>query len=120
MLELDTYLLKLAAHLIAPSLSHVFNLSLYQGVLPDDFKIARITPVFKNKGNLSDVSNYRLISVVSHMSKILESLVNKQLLSHLINGKHLSSNQFAYIKGKSTQLALHKIIDNWLENIDKA
>ena len=118
-LELDTYLLKLAAHLIAPSLSHVFNLSLYQGVLPDDFKFARITPVFKNKGNLSDVSNYRPISVISHISKILESLVKKQLLSHLINGKHLSSNQFAYIKGRSTQLALHKIIDNWLENIDK-
>ena len=117
-LELDTFLLKECAHLIAPSLTHVFNLSLHHGTLPIDFKIARTTPVFKNKGSITDVSNYRPISVISHISKLLESIVKQQLLTHLIEQQLLSKNQFAYIKGRSTETALHKIIDNWLNNID--
>ena len=105
-------------HLITASLTHVFNLSLYHGTLPIDFKIARTTPVFKNKGSITDVSNYRPISVISHISKLLESIVKQQLLTHLIEQHLLSKNQFAYIKGRSTETTLHKIIDNWLNNID--
>ena len=107
-LELDKFLLKECAHLIAPSLTHVFNLSLHHGTLPIDFKIARTTPVFKNKGSITDVSNYRPISVISHISKLLESIVKQQLLTHLIEQHLLSKNQIAYIKGRSTETALHK------------
>ena len=53
------------------------------------------------------------------MGKILEQAVKHQLVTHLINGKLLSPNQFAYIKGKSTQTAPHNIIDSWLSNIKK-
>ena len=74
--------------------------------------------MFKNKGSIKDVSSYRPISVISHISKILESGVKEQIFSHLINHKLLSSAQFAYVKGKSTQLALHTIIERYLKNID--
>ena len=114
-LDLNTKLLKIAAHDIAPSLTHILNLSLKSGEVPDDFKSAIVTPVFKNKGSIKDVSSYRPISVISHISKILESGVKEQIFSHLINHKLLSSAQFAYVKGKSTQLALHTIIERYLK-----
>ena len=117
-LNIDSKLLKIAAHLISPSLTHVFNLSLHAGILPDDFKFARVTPVFKNKGDPFDPSNYRPISVISHVSKILEKSVKTQLMSYLLRNNLLTSNQYAYIKGKSTQLALHTVIEKWLKNID--
>ena len=106
-------MLKIAAHL-----THVFNLSLHAGLLPDDFKFARVTSVFKKKGDPCDPSNYRPISVISHVSKILEKSVKTQLMSYLLRNNLLTSSQYAYIKGKSTQLALHTVIEKWLKNID--
>ena len=116
--DINTYLLKSSAHLIAPSLTHIFNLSLYSGILPSDFKIARVTPVYKKSGDPADVSNYRPISVISNISKILEKLVKVQLMHHLTKFKLLSSTQFAYIKGKSTQLAIHTVTERFLQNIE--
>ena len=48
-LDMDGRLLKLAAKLLAPSITYIFNLSLQRGVIPDDLKLARITPKFKGK-----------------------------------------------------------------------
>ena len=71
-LNFDHKLLHLSAPAIAPSLSHIFNLSLHHGTIPDDWKTARITPIYKNKGSKDDPNNYRPISVVSTIAKILE------------------------------------------------
>ena len=98
-LDIDTKLLKIASPFIAPSLTHVYNLSLYNGVVPNDFKKARITPVFKNEGDRNIAANYRPISVISHFGKVLEDIVKKQLVDFLLKHRLLSSNQFAYIKG---------------------
>ena len=88
-LEMDTKLLKiaahliLAAHLITPSFAFVCNLSLRQGVVPLDFKLAQLTPIYKGKGNKSEYTNYRPISVVSHLGKSLEKAVKHQLVAFL-------------------------------------
>ena len=61
---------------IAPSLTHIFNLSLYQGMLPSNWKIALVTtPIYKNTGDKSDPNNYRPISVVPTTAKIIEKAV---------------------------------------------
>ena len=86
--------------------------------MPNDFKKARVTPVFKNKGDRNIAANYRPISVISHFGKVLENIVKKQLVDFLLKHRLLSSNQFAYIKGKSTQTALHTITESLLRNID--
>ena len=67
---MDCKLLRLASPIIAPSLTHIFNLSLAQGQMPSDWKIARVTPVYKNKGSKDDPGNYRPISVVPTVKKI--------------------------------------------------
>ena len=94
-------------HISLHPLTHVLKMPLHHGTLPIDFKIARTTPVFKNKGSITHVSNYRAISVIFHISNLLESIVKEQLLTHLIEQHLLSKNQ----------TALHKIIDNWHNNI---
>ena len=117
-LNFDHKLLHLSAPAIAPSLSHIFNLSLHHGTIPDDWKTARITPIYKNKGSKDDPNNYRPISVVSTIAKILEKHVKNQLMNHLITNNLLSSSQSAYIKNHSTQTALLYLIDKCMSNIN--
>jgi hypothetical protein len=94
------------------------NLSLCHGEVPDDFKIARICPIYKGKGDKEDTNNYRPISVVSTIAKILEKAVKCQLVAHLVSNKLLTSSQSAYIKHHSTQTALHYLIDECISDID--
>ena len=63
-------------------LKYVFDLSLQTGILADPLKTAKVTPVFKI-GDLKEVSNYRLISVLSCFSKILERTVKPPNSGHL-------------------------------------
>ena len=71
-LQLDSKLLRLASPLISKSLTHLFNLSLMSRVVPSDWKLARITIIYKGKGFLNSEANYRPISVLSHVVKIFE------------------------------------------------
>ena len=68
-----TKILKSSPDNILLALNHVFNLSLSKGEFINDFKIAKVCPVFK-KGNAKDINNYRPISLLSNTSKILETL----------------------------------------------
>jgi hypothetical protein len=62
--------------------------------------------------------NYRPISVIGHIAKIYEKCVQSQLLNYLVEHNFISNHQSAFIKYHSTQTLLHKVVDNWLENID--
>jgi hypothetical protein len=75
---LSTQLLKQIAHVICVPLFHIFNLSINQGIFPCKFKISRTVPIFKS-GNPELCDNYRPISLLSTLSKILEKHVSIQL-----------------------------------------
>ena len=70
-LDLDGRILSIAAPITSYSSCHIFNLSLNNGIVPYDWKLARITPLYKGKGNKNEMCNYRPISVISHVPKIL-------------------------------------------------
>jgi hypothetical protein len=55
-----------------------------QGIYPDDWKIAKVDPVFKN-GARNDLNNYRLILIISAVAKIFGILVHDQFYCYLIN-----------------------------------
>ena len=61
-IDMDSKLLKLAAKQIAPSLSYLFNLSLSMGMIPEDFKLARVTPIFKGKGDPTVMGELSILS----------------------------------------------------------
>ncbi len=60
-LDIDSRLLRAAATVLAPSLTHLLNLSIKFGLIPTDWNFARVTPVYKGKGPRTDKGNYRPI-----------------------------------------------------------
>lgn len=116
---MDAKLLRLGADVLVTSLSYLFNMSLKHQRIPQELKKARVTPVYKGKGISDDPSNYRPISVVPHVAKILERCVQAQFLQYLIVHKLISCEQSAFIKYHSTQTAVHKVIDDVLDNINE-
>ena len=112
-------LIKIAGHHIADSILYIINDSLSNGVFPEDWKLARVTPVFKNNGDVDAMSKYRPISVIGHIAKMVEQLVRSQLVNYLEEHSFITPDQSAYLKGHSTQTSLHRVIDDWLENINE-
>ena len=72
-------------------LKYLFNLSIEKGVVPDDLKIARVTPIYKGEDN-SDVSNYRPIFILPCFSKILERIMYNRLYKYSIENNILLHN----------------------------
>ena len=103
-------LLKSVQPAIIHPLTYVLNLSLTTGIFPRELKIARVIPLFKS-GDITVLSNYRPVSVLPAVSKILEKLMFVRLLSFLKMYKILYDNQFGFRDGHSPNLALILLID---------
>ena len=117
-LDFDSKLLKIAARVIAPSLTQLMNLSTETGVIISDLKIARVTPVYKGKGSKWEESNFRPISVLPMIAMILEKEIQIQVLNYFIKNDLICIDQFAFLKNHSSVLCLHRLIDDWLEAIN--
>ena len=109
--------LKMAAPNISRSLTHLFNESLSTGKFPSAWKTAKVTPLFKG-GTATDCNNYRPISVLPCISKILESFANSDLQNFAFNSGLIDHHQFAYSKFSLTTVALLKVVDSWKRAID--
>ncbi len=66
-LDIDSRLLRAAATVLAPSLTHLLNISITFGFISTVWKFARVTPVYKGKDPRTDKANYRPISVLSYV-----------------------------------------------------
>ena len=91
---------------------YLLQLSLDNGVFPDDLKIAKVTPIYK-AGDSSDISNYRPISVLPCFSKILERLMYNRLYRYLKENNILYEKQFGFQSGYSTNDAIVQLVDNF-------
>lgn len=109
--------LKIAAPVIAPVLTQIFNLSISNSVFPNSFKTARVIPIHK-KGQKSDHSNYRPISILPIVSLILERHVNIHLKDYLESNSLLYQRQSGFRQNHSCQTALLKIMDDWLDALN--
>ena len=98
-------LLKRCATVLAPSLTRIFNTSIVTGTVPHLFKKATITPIHKS-GDKSQAGNYRPISLLPIVSKILEKVVSTQFKEYLNEHNFLPSEQFAYRQGHSAEDAV--------------
>ena len=95
---------KIIPHILAP-LRHICNLSLEQGVFPDDMKIAKVIPLFK-AGDDQNFSNNRPISLLPQFSKILENIFNNRIMDFLNKKQILYSRQYGFRKICPHQLQL--------------
>lgn len=119
-LNFDSKLLKIASEEITPVLTYIFNLSIRGGVFCSDWKIARVTPAYKDRGSKSDMNNYRPISCITHIAKILERLINKQVMDYLTKYSFISEDQSAYRTKYSTVTALHRVTEDWLSALNES
>lgn len=105
-------------HLL-PFMTDIINYSLKTGTVPDSFKTAIVRPLLK-KHNLdpNDLKNYRPVSNLSFLSKLLEKVILDQLNRHLLAHNLLQPFQSAYRKHHSTETALLHILNNLLLNTD--
>ena len=111
-------LLQLVAPAVSGSLTKLFNFSLLSGEVPQEWKMARVSPIYKG-GDVEIAGNYRPVSVLPVVSKIMEKLVHQQLYSYLQQHAILSSAQFGFRPNHSTQDILDSMVDDWRQALDK-
>lgn len=103
-------LLSSAALEIFRPVTYIINLTLKQGIFPDSLKTAKVIPVFK-QGPRTSCGNYRLISVLSALSKIFERCILNQLKFYCLTENILASNQYGFRSGYNTTDCLVGLID---------
>ena len=99
----------------------IWQRSFDTGRVPDFYKSSNVTPLYK-KGSRSVASNYRPVSLTSHIVKIFERVIRKNLVGHLESNKLLTDHQHGFRKGHSclTQLLHHfdEVLQNYLDGSD--
>ena len=96
----------------------LFNKSLFTIKFPEDWKIARIAPIFKSGGK-DDRSNYTPISVLPFISRLFEKLIFNQCYEYLGANKSLYEHQSGFRLLHSVATALMASTNDWYLNIDK-
>ena len=109
--------LRQCANSISPALCRLFQASIHTGYLPHDWRSANITPIYK-KGDRSDPSNYRPVSLTSIPSKILEHVTYRHLMTHLEDNAILSDAQHGFRKGRSCETQLLLLLENLTKTLD--
>eukprot|EP00117_Sycon_ciliatum_P019099 scpid40375/ scgid17431/ RNA-directed DNA polymerase from mobile element jockey; Reverse transcriptase len=112
-------LLKSCSDILTPSLTRIFNESLETGIVPSAFKKALVRPLYKS-GDPTSPGNYRPVSLLPIASKLLEKLVQRQLVAFLDEHNVLPPTQFAFRKDHSTEDALVLLTDGVLTAKDSA
>ncbi len=106
--------LKMLAPVIAAPLAHLLRRSFESATVPDEFKLAKVTPVHKGKDKPMDqVSSFRPISILPAMSKVLERAALLQLSPHL--APLLPPSQFGFRQKRSTTMAILTAQGSWAE-----
>lgn len=98
---------------VCPHITSIANVSLYSGVVPPELKLAAINSVIKKPASdISDLSNYRPISNLPFLAKVLELVVATQLNNYLVLYSLLEPFQCGFRKGQSTKTALVRVIND--------
>ncbi len=112
------FLKKIAWPLSIP-LSSIFEVSFRTQKVPQDWKLANVTPIYKGKGSRHDRANYRPISLTSVICKVMEKVIRSSVFSHLIDNNLISGDQHGFRAKYSTQTQLIEFLDWVTKEVDK-
>ena len=115
--NISVRLLKSSAPTIIPSLTYIINLVICKGIIPADWKSARVSAIFKNDSKL-DLNNYRPISVLPVSAKVFEKVGFDQTYNFLNDNNLLSKEQSGLRHLHSTLTAMLDATDQWYTNMD--
>ena len=118
---IPTKLLKLKClEAVLPTLTSIINDSLQNGQFPSEFKVANVCPILKKPSlDRNEFKNYRPVSNLPFVSKIIEKIVAKELNEHMAQNELMEKFQSAYRKGHSTETALLRVQSDILKAIDE-
>lgn len=102
---------------LAEPLAILFNKSLTEGFVPEDWKQGQITPIYK-KGIRSSPTNYRPVSLTSVVCKLLEGVIKDNVMQHLQVNDLISDQQHGFIPQKGCNTNLLESLENWLDNLE--
>ncbi len=108
--------LKMTKDISSRILCHIINISITTNIVPLQWKYAIITHLFK-EGDRNQANNYRPISILPAVSKVLEGIVHSQLYKHTSDHKLLSPAQFRFRKHHSTATCILALLDNIFKNM---
>ncbi len=115
--QVSMKVLKYCSNEIVMPLLDIINSSIRAGLFPSQCKMAKVRPIFK-KGSDLDKGNYRPISLLPSVSKIIERVVSEQLTHYLESNILLSSRQYGFRKGRSTKLALIEFVNECIDAME--
>ena len=114
--QINAKLLKDSASPIVSGLTKIINASLFSQTFPDIWKKGKIVPLHKSKDPTSN--NYRPITILPILGKILEHIVHQQVYEYLQQNNMITSEQFGFRPKLSTNIALTQLTEEILQNMD--
>ena len=112
-------LLARTAEALALPISIIFKRSLEEGCIPDEWRKAKVAPIYKNKGSRSSTNNYRPVSLTSVLSKMMETIVRGKMTAHLQDNHLICDQQHGFTSGRSCVTQLLDTLDCWTEILDR-
>ncbi|KAK4808512.1 hypothetical protein QYF61_005829 [Mycteria americana] len=98
---------------LAKPLSIIYQQSWLTGEVPDDWTLANVTPIYK-KGQKVDAGNYRPVSLLSVLGKIMEQFILSALNRHVQANQEIRPSQHGFMKGRSCLTNLISFYDQWM------
>ena len=110
---IDSYSIKLAYPIIEDAVLHLVNLSITKYEFAKDWKYQLVLPLHKKNDTL-DGNNYRPVSHIIEIGKIVEKVVHKQVYNHFLSHDLFHENHHGFLRNRSTATALLQLYDLWL------
>ena len=117
---MPTWMIRECIEEVLPLLTKIINLSLILGEMPDDLKLAIIKPLLKKLGLDLVKQNYRPVSNLTFLGKLIERVAALQVIDHLQANNLMDTFQSAYRESHSTETALLWVQNDILMHLDKS
>ena len=103
---------------VSEPMRHICNISISQGIFPEEMKTAKVVPLFK-ANDIKEYGNYRPVSILPQFSKILEKIINNRITKFIKVNDILAEEQYGFRDNCSTASALLDLVETISSSLDK-